>query len=145
MTAELGHMYAYNYVKRCWTLFAVSKITKKRIFLAVAEGAQQCSLDRAKVEAEGSAWLYRGGAQVRLFYSAAGKAAVEAKWARTRAEIRRVADLLEHGDPLGLGVKFTLKSCAILPDQPGEEISRQIVLRCGRRKRAADRIGRYRL
>jgi hypothetical protein len=79
----------------------------RSIFLAVAEGARQCSLDRTKAEAEGSAWLYRGGAAVRLFYSAAGRAEVEAKWARTRAEIRRFADLLEHGDLLGLGAKFT--------------------------------------
>jgi len=34
---------------------------------------------------------------------------------------------------------------ALLPDEPGEEISRQIVLRCGRRERAAESIGRYRL
>jgi hypothetical protein len=107
MTAEPGHMYAYDYLKRCWTPFAISKITKMRIFLAVAEGARQCSLDRTKVEAEGSAWLYRGWAAVRLFYSAARRAAVEAKWARTRAEIRRFADLLEHGDLLGLGAIFT--------------------------------------
>src|SRR5262249_16324518 len=34
---------------------------------------------------------------------------------------------------------------ALLPDQPGEEIGRQIVLRCRPSKRAADGIGRYRL
>ena len=34
---------------------------------------------------------------------------------------------------------------ALLPDQPDEEIARQIVLRCRRLKRAADSRGRYRL
>ena len=72
-----------------------------------------------------------------MFYSAAGRAEVEAKWARTRAEIRRFADLLEHGDLLGLGAKFTrrdvmrafrLQAQKHHPDKGGDaEIFRRLV------------------
>jgi hypothetical protein len=103
--AELGHMYTYNYVARKWSAHRITKLTKRRIFV-LTEGGRQCSFDSAKVEARGDARSGRG-ANARRFYSEAGKAAEEAKWARIAAEIRCVADLLEHDDLLGLGAEFT--------------------------------------
>ena len=102
--AELGHMYTYNYLARKWSAHRITKLTKRRIFV-LAEGGRQCSFDRAKVEARGHARSGRGAND--YFYSEVGKAAEEAKWVRIAAEIRRVADLLEHDDLLGLGAEFT--------------------------------------
>jgi len=104
--AELCHMYTYNYLARKWSPHRITKITKRRIFV-LTEGGWKCSFDRAKVEANGYARSGKG-TSTRRFYSEAGKAAEQAKWAHTRAEIQRMSiELGDDSDLLGLGAEFT--------------------------------------
>jgi hypothetical protein len=87
-----------------WEEHRITKITKKRIFVA-DEGDRQYSFDRAKAEAEGSAF-FRDGTANRRFYSEAGKVAQEAKWAQFRKDNLR-AILGDHCALLGLSDGFT--------------------------------------
>jgi hypothetical protein len=99
-------MFTYNYLARKWSPHRITKITKRRIFV-LTEGGWNCSFDRAKVEANGYARSGKG-TSTRRYYSEAGKAAEEAIWARTRAEIERMSIALDDDrDLLGLGAKFT--------------------------------------
>jgi hypothetical protein len=99
----LGSLWTYNYVPGdfgdpdiwSWEPYPITKVTKKRIFVARKYGDGQRSFDRATLERDDEVFWYNGTGS-KSFYTDAAKARIEA---RTTEHVARTFPLLGLAHP----------------------------------------------